>query len=896
MLASWPLVLTAGSRLGPYEIIALVGTGGMGEVYRARDPRLGRDVAIKVLPASLTGDPARLRRFEQEARAAAALNHPNIVTIYSVEQAGDVPFVTMELVEGTSLARLIPRAGLPLARTLPIAIALGDAVAAAHARGIVHRDLKPSNVMVTPDDRVKVLDFGLAKLLHSQPADLGATALATEPITDPGLVVGTLPYMSPEQVQGKPVDHRSDIFSLGVMLYEMTTGQRPFKGDTSALLLSSILKDTPPLASDVSADVPRDLGRIIRHSLAKDPSQRYQTTLDLRNELAELQQDLSSGSLQAPAAPVRGGWSTRSIGAVVAVAIAVASAAVYFLWRSAAPPRSTPAPSFAFQQLTTQTGIEQYPSLSPDGKWVAYEGYQSGNADIYLQSVSGQNAINLTKESPDNDREPAFSPDGDSIAFRSERQGGGIFVMGRTGESVRRLTENGYNPAWSPDGTRIVYATDDATIKGRSYVSELWTVVAATGEKKRVFEGDAVQPTWSPNGSRIAFWKVYGEHQGQRDISTIPAVGGVAVPVTSDAPVDWNPVWSPDGRFLFFSSDRGGPMNLWRVAIDERTGKTLGPPEALSAPSSSAALMSVSADGRSLVYTSSTTSQTIQRASFDPVSGAITDIPVTVVGGSRPFGAPSPSPDGRWLAFFSLEPQLDFFLSRADGTDIRQLTNDRANDKNPTWSVDGSQIVFMSNRDGKNQIWSIKPDGSGLHRVSNAQEGVWPGQSTLDGSRMTFILETRPSDKALMDKIFIFDPRVDWKDQTPTAISDVLAPGLEFDDSSWSPDGRQLVGTATKPGRSDGPLTIYSFATRGFSRLLDSDSAQWPIWLNDGRRILFLEKARVMMLDVATHATRELLSVAPDTMADRWSITRDNRTIHFARKVEQADIWLMRSK
>src|SRR4051794_18256854 len=204
----------------------------MGEVYRARDPRLGRDVAIKVLPAALSADPARLRRFEQEARAAAAINHPNIVTIHSVEQAGDVPFVTMELVEGLPLSKLIPRAGMPLGRTLPIAIALGDAISAAHTRGIVHRDLKPSNVMVTPDDRVKVLDFGLAKLLHPQPADLGATAVATEPITDPGLVVGTLPYMSPEQVQGKPLDHRSDIFSLGVILYEMTTGQRPFKGDT----------------------------------------------------------------------------------------------------------------------------------------------------------------------------------------------------------------------------------------------------------------------------------------------------------------------------------------------------------------------------------------------------------------------------------------------------------------------------------------------------------------------------------------------------------------------------------------------------------------------------------------------------------------------------------------
>ena len=206
------MVLVPGTRLGPYEIVAPLGAGGMGEVYRARDPRLGRDVAIKVLLASISADPARLRRFEQEARAVAALNHPNIVTIHSVERVDDVPFVTMEFVEGTSLARIIPRGGMPLGRLLPIAIALGDAVSAAHSRGIVHRDLKPSNIMITADERVKVLDFGLAKLLPPELSDSGETAFGRDPLTDPGLIVGTLPYMSPEQVQSKPVDHRSDIF------------------------------------------------------------------------------------------------------------------------------------------------------------------------------------------------------------------------------------------------------------------------------------------------------------------------------------------------------------------------------------------------------------------------------------------------------------------------------------------------------------------------------------------------------------------------------------------------------------------------------------------------------------------------------------------------------------
>ena len=291
--------LEPGTRLGPYEIEGVLGVGGMGEVYRAHDPRLNRAVALKLLPPDVGADPERTARFKREAQAVAALNHPYIVTIYSVEEADGAPFLTMELVEGQTLAEMIPAGGLTTDKLLRVAHGIAEALSAAHERGIVHRDLKPGNIMITVDGRVKVLDFGLAKFRAVLANSESTTQLASD-LTAEGRFLGTVVYMSPEQAEGKPVDQRSDIFSLGVMLHELATGQRPFKGNTSASLISSILKDTPPLVSDVKPALPRELARVIRRCLVKDPSRRYQSVLDPRNELEEIEQEVRSGELRAP--------------------------------------------------------------------------------------------------------------------------------------------------------------------------------------------------------------------------------------------------------------------------------------------------------------------------------------------------------------------------------------------------------------------------------------------------------------------------------------------------------------------------------------------------------------------------------------------------------------------
>ena len=283
-----------GTSLGRYKIIEQLGAGGMGEVYRALDPRLDRNVALKVLPAALAADPNRLERFRREAKAIAALTHPNIVMVHSVEEHAGTHFLTMELVEGRALDRLIPKEGMAPGPLLEIAVPLADAIAAAHECSIVHRDLKPTNIMVSAGNRVKVLDFGLAKLQRS-PSEIEATAMATEVwMTQEGQVVGTVPYMSPEQVEGRAVDHRTDVFSLGVVLYEMATGGRPFAGETSAALMASILKDTPRLVAEINERLPRHLGRVVSRCLEKGVKERYQTALDVHNELRLLQREVEA--------------------------------------------------------------------------------------------------------------------------------------------------------------------------------------------------------------------------------------------------------------------------------------------------------------------------------------------------------------------------------------------------------------------------------------------------------------------------------------------------------------------------------------------------------------------------------------------------------------------------
>lgn len=866
-----------GEVLSHYRVVEQIGAGGMGVVYRALDTNLGREVALKVLPPEVAVDPERVARFEREAKALAALDHPNIVTIFSVEEAQGRRFLTMQLVHGRNLGTLLTPGGMAVERVVRIGAEIADALSAAHERGLVHRDLKPGNVMVTDDGRAKVLDFGLAKLRPGHVELAEATGLPTQDVTTAGLILGTTPYMSPEQAEGRTIDHRSDIFSLGVVLYEMLTGTRPFRGDTPVAVISSILKDTPPRVIEVKPAVPAGLDRIVARALAKDPARRYQSALDLRIDLEE--QLLPSGLPSGPTAVLGRAPRRHWKGALLAVVGMLAAGGAWLLWRGEVLRPRQIGRRISFSQVTALPGVEAYPSLSPDGQWVTYTGLGPTGLDVFLQSTSGQTPINLTADLPADDDQPVFSLDGQRIAFRSGREGGGIFVMGRTGEAVRRVTRAGFNPAWSPDGTRLVYANERVGLMPLNWegVSELWVVPVEGGEPRRLGSGDGVQPCWSPHGQRIAYQTRLGT-TAQMDIMTVPAAGGEPAPVLSDRATDWSPTWSPDGRFIYFVSDRGGSMNLWRIAVDEASGRARGEPEPVTTPAPFVAHPSFSADGTRIAFSSVIMRQNIEMAAFDPVKLTLTG-QTWLTTGSRQWSSPDPSPDGTRVAFYSRDlPEGDIYVVRADGTGLRQVTGDAAVDRVPRWAPDGERLAYFTGRDGQIQVWTVRADGSENRRLVEGGLVAW----APDGSRLALSGVARPDHPSGASIVELERP------QEPLLLPEPQPALRPFVVNSWSADGRRLAGMI---GYSDQGIVTLTLDTGAFERL--TPSGQWPVWLPDSRHILYVSEGKAFfVVDRVSREVRKVYEVARDVLGPP-RLTRDGRRVVYSRRTTEADIWLL---
>jgi len=836
----------------------------MGVVYRAEDTRLGRTVALKFLAPELGRDPVAKSRFLTEARAASALEHPNLCTILDV---GETPegllFLAMPRYQGESLERRISRGPLPIEEVFDVATQAARGLAKAHQQGIVHRDVKPANLFLTEDGTVKVLDFGIAKLT----GEVGPTRA--------GAFLGTPYYMAPEQTRGEEVDARADVWSLGAVLYQMLAGRQPFVGGSSAAVIYSVLHEEPPPLSRLRPEVPRELERIVSRMLERDPERRYADADEVLSELRRAQGLASTTLTQRPSASGR-----RRGGRVAVVGLGLLAVLLgwwFLAWRHNRE-ASAPQPGI-FLRLTDYPGKEMFPSLSPDGSFFVYAKAVEGHSDIFLQHPGGK-PLNLTADSPADETQPAFSPDGQQIAFRSERDGGGIFLMGATGESVRRLTDFGFNPAWSPSGREIAVATEGAFDPASRYSrSQIFRVDLATGARRSLGVADGLQPSWSPHGWRLAFW---GLAQGaQRAIWTLPAEGGAPVTVVADAYYNWSPVWSPDGRFLYFASNRGGSMNLWRVPIAERSGEVLGNPEPITTPSEWSALPSFSKDGRRLLYATNDDRSFVEQVPFDPAGGRVSGPPALVFEGARSIQSCDLSPgEGTWLALWAGSPQDDLLLVRRDGSDLRQLTDDPAHDRAPLWSPDGREILFYSDRSGKYEAWTIRLDGSKLTQVTHLPANVFQPTWSPSGRQIAFTYG--PQGASVLDLAHPESLRALPKVEDGKVLARV----------SWSADGRFLTGQLLRPDESPVPgVVLWSLADNAYRRLTGTGGD--PVFFHGGTRVLFTEPAAIRQVEIATGEVRTLLTPPPHSSYVKASVGPGDRMLCTVRTTDEGDVWML---
>jgi eukaryotic-like serine/threonine-protein kinase len=874
---SQPLV---GRRLGSYEILSLLGRGGMGEVYRARDTRLDRVVALKILPSEVAADPERLRRFVREAKAASALNHPNIATIYEIGESDGIRWIAMELVEGETLAERLNRGGLEVAVILDISIQAAEALEEAHSKGITHRDIKPANMMLTPKGKVKVLDFGLAKITR-QEGSASATA-SSETHTFPGLVMGTARYMSPEQVLGQEVDHRADLFSLGVVLYEMVTGRQAFSGQTSAAIFDAILRKVPTSPAQLRPECPRELERIVDKALEKDRALRYQSASEIGADLKRLKRDSDADKLPAGVSKPKlrrpSLWGT----VLLLTAITAATGIWFHLSRNETPDvPMVPVP------FTTYQGEEGEPSFSPDANQVAFSwnGVNQDNFDIYIKQVGSESVRRLTTD-PRRDATPAWSPDNRFIAFVRWLDSGmkTVMLIPVNGGREQRVTDPHKMwrgaPCWHPGGKwlAVPFDGDSADVP-----PGIFLVSPETGEKRRLTNPHGRTdfdrtPAFSPDGRSLAFARWTG---GVAELYLLPlspelSPAGEPRQLTFDDKLSVRPAWMREGKELIYASGSkmhdfglwristsgsgkprplpftGGDItlypaisiqahrlvyqrvrwesNLWRCQIPKDTKKP-DPPSKFMPSTQTQEGPQYSPDGKSITYVAWASGH---GEIFVCDSDGKNPSQLTHLSGPFP-NLPHWSPDGQSIVFsIASGGQRDLFRVPAQGGEVRQLTRTPYNEDAPSYSRDGRWIYFGSergDRSGVGQVWKIPAEGGDAVQVTR-KGGSNPLESR-DGKTVFYVRSNGSDMDALSD---LWEVPVDGGDET-RVLERVFQENFDI-----SQRGIYYISQAAKKETSF-PILFYDFARRQTKQIgIIRDEVEWGFTVSpDEQWILFTQ-------------------------------------------------------
>ncbi len=820
--------MNPGTKLGRYEVHAKIGEGGMGEVYRARDTQLGRDVAVKVLPSIYSDDKERLHRFEQEACAASALNHPNILSIYDVGTHDGSPYVVSELLEGQTLRQRLSGATLPHRKTVDYALQIAHGLAAAHEKGIVHRDLKPDNLFITNDGRVKILDFGLAKLTGAGDTELSQTSIPTRRVdTDPGKVMGTVGYMSPEQVKGRAVDHRSDIFSFGAILYEMLSGRRAFHGESAAETMSAILREDPPDLSETNHNVSPALERLLNHCLEKNPESRFHSASDLAFALEALSGSTASSETAVATALPSARWHGPDWLPWAIAGAAVLLAAVFALpyFRRSPSGEVTEATRFIIP-MPDKALILGPPVISPDGRRIVYRlNTEDGKELLWLSSLGSGDATPLV--GTDGALQPFWSPDSRSVGFFANAK---LKRIDLSGGSVQTLCDAPTNVsgAWSRDGT-IIFS--------RGVASGLYRVTTAGGTPVQLTQVDTsrneIEHTWPyflPDGHHF----IYLARNSQPESSAIYVGSLDSKETKSLLQVHSSAIYAPPG-YLLFVRETTLMAQAFNADTLELKGDALPVAEqVVRNPLIGRAMFSISDNGVLAMRTGNINNN--QLIWFDRAGKQL-----GVLTAPGAYTAPALSPDEKTVAVSRADlltgTAADIWLINLErGTQIR-FTTDPASDTYPAWSPAGDRIAFLSTRNGQTSIYQKLSNGSAVEEplVGSAELKFNPSFSP-DGK---FIIYSQLNPKTNAD-LYLVSTGSDKKIETFLQTNFIEA------SARISPNGRWVAYVSNETGQFE--VYVQTFPVAGGGKVLVSvGGGSQPQWRADGRELYYYAPNRKLM-------------------------------------------------